>query len=60
MERAMDSMLNMVAAVVAMEITLAVLSLEQAAAEAAQRAVHGVGMQSVVVVRQEQAVAQEP
>ncbi len=56
----MDSMLNMVAAVVAMEITLAVLSLEQAAAEAAQRAVHGVGMQSVVVVRQEQAVAQEP
>ena len=56
----MDSMLNMVAVVVAMEITLAVLSLVQAAAEAAQRAVHGADMQSVVVVRQEQAVAQEP
>jgi hypothetical protein len=55
----MAPMLNMVAAVVAMEITLAVLSLEQAAVGAAQRAVHGADMQSVVVVRQEQAVAQE-
>jgi hypothetical protein len=56
----MDSMLNMVAEAVVMEITLEVLSLVQAVVAAAPRAVHGADMQSVVVVRQEQAVAQEP
>ena len=56
----MAPMVNMVAVVVAMEITLAVRYLAQAEGAAARQAVHGADMQSVAVAQQGQAVAQEP